>query len=397
MKGSSETPAVSEFSPADELEGSLQFSSLDNKLMHSVLENDKQAIDEGNIVKEMSNQSIGGFTPNIFFENLVRNYSIAKKLYGPTLIRQVTGYDDSYVERNLNIPEFRQEIKKRIEETLNSLKEKGLLDKGYQATEAALEMAALINLVEELDHLLPKGLLGKKHHKKKSFYGGKEETKNFTKDDRYRDLALKQSIKTAIRRGHSKLDVHDLRAFQRQSKGEIHVIFALDSSGSMKGPKLGTCKRAGIALAYNAIEQKDSVGLIVFGSVISESIAPTRDFTALLKSITKVNASKETDMVAVFDKAIELFTHDNVTRHLLLLTDALPTVGDDPQKKTLEAAGRAASHKITISIIGINLDEKGKAFAEKLVELGKGKLYAIRDLEDVDKIVLEDYYSLGKM
>ena len=40
----------------------------------------------------------------------------------------------------------------------------------------------------------------------------------------------------------------------------------------MKGPKIGACKRAGIALAYKAIEEKDKVGLIVFGILIGVEV-----------------------------------------------------------------------------------------------------------------------------
>ena len=31
--------------------------------------------------------------------------------------------------------------------------------------------------------------------------------------------------------------------------------------------------------------------------------------------------------------------------------------------------------------------------AEKIVELGNGKLYIIKDVENVDSVVLEDYYN----
>ena len=63
-------------------------------------------------------------------------------------------------------------------------------------------------------------------------------------------------------------------------------------------------------------------------------------------------------------------------------------------KLTLEEVSNARSQGITISLIGINLDKKGKELAEKIVELGEGRLYVIRSLDEVDQIVLEDYYSI---
>ena len=54
----------------------------------------------------------------------------------------------------------------------------------------------------------------------------------------------------------------------------------------------------------------------------------------------------------------------------------------------------ARSNGITISMIGINLDKKGKELGEKVARLGDGKFYVVRDLDEVDKVVLEDYYSV---
>ena len=121
---------------------------------------------------------------------------------------------------------------------------------------------------------------------------------------------------------------------------------------------------------------------------------PTLDFTRLLKEITRIRASKDTYLVSTLRKSIEMFPNDTITKHLILLTDALPTKGDEPEKSTLEEVSAARSMGITISLIGISLDEKGKKLAEKIVEIGEGRLYIVRNLADVDQIVLEDYYSV---
>ncbi len=183
----------------------------------------------------------------------------------------------------------------------------------------------------------------------------------------------------------------DVKIFTRQAKGKVFIIYGLDASGSMKGAKLETCKKAGIALAFKALEEKDEVGLIVFGQKIQTAITPCSDFTLLLKEITRIHAAKETDLTACILYSINLFPSQEGTKHLLLLTDAMPTVGDDPQRAALEAAEKAVAAGITVSLIGIKLDKSARTFAEKLVELGKGRFYVVENLEEVDKIVLMDY------
>jgi Mg-chelatase subunit ChlD len=134
--------------------------------------------------------------------------------------------------------------------------------------------------------------------------------------------------------------------------------------------------------------------LLLHSSEIKGSIAPTDDFMHLLKQIHKVRAGQETNLAKTIDEAIMLFPSTDVTKHLILLTDAVPTVGETPEHDVLEKVMEAKNAGITISLIGINLDEKGKLLAQKIVELGEGRLHVVKDIEKLDMLVLEDYYSL---
>ncbi|MBD3310340.1 VWA domain-containing protein [Candidatus Woesearchaeota archaeon] len=385
---------ITEVRKAEELHGKLEFQQVEDKLMHSVLENDRNTIDQGKVVEDALNMGINSFTPDLMFDQITRNYSIAKKLFGETILRLICGYDPDYIKKNIGIPEFRRELQERIEKNIDRLKKEDLLDKEGTITERGVELASLILYTEELDNIIPKGILGEKMHKKHSHYGDRGDVHDFRQGDRYKDLALRRSVKIAARRGHKKIFKHDLKTFERQSKGLIHIIYALDASGSMKGKKIEVSKKAGIALAYKALEEKDKVGVMVFGSDIKQEIPPTDDFTLLLKAITSARASRETDLSKTISRAADIFPKDKATKHLLLLTDVLPTIGKNPEEDTLEAVSRARSAGITISLVGINLDSRGKKLAEKIVRLGEGRLYVIRNLEDLDKIVLEDYYSV---
>ena len=377
----------------EELTGKLSFQKVEKKLMHSVLENDKETIEKGKLIRDCINQGLNSFTPDLVYQQLVKNYSMAKHIFGPSLLKLATGYSPDYIKKNINIPEFQKELRFRIEKNIERLKEQGLLEKDNEISEAGIELASLVIYFEELDKIMPKGILGQKIYKKASIYGSKEDVRNYKKDDRYKDIAIKRSAKLAIRRGHGELQEKDLMVYERQSRGQGYIVYALDASGSMKGAKIDACKRAGIALAYKAIDEKDKVGLIVFGSEIKTVVWPTRDFSFLIKSITSASASKETDLVATLKKSIELFPNENITKHLILITDALPTIGKEPEKETLQECSIARNKGITISLIGINLNERGRKLAEKIVELGKGRLYIVKNIENIDQIVLEDYYE----
>ncbi len=368
--------------------------TLSRELLYSVIEHDSQAISDGKLISDAINHSISSFVPDLIFENLVKNYSMARHIYGKSLLRQITGYDERYLENNIRIPEFRRELMERINERITGLKQGKLLDKRHALTDKAFELACAVMYVEELDRLLPKGEDGDRLHRKASVYGDKYDARAFSRDDRYRDISVQKTVKTAVRRKHHQALKDDIRAFERRARGQVSIIYALDASGSMRGKKIENCKKAGIALAYKAIEENDKVGLIVFGKNVENAIRPSRNFTELLKAIVRIRASSETDIANTIRKAVDMFTEQDSTKHLVLITDAMPTAGKHPEKETLKAASLAKGSGMTISIIGIGLNKKGRELAEKIAEIGEGKLYYVKDADDVDMIVLEDYYSL---
>ena len=384
---------VDEYSEIEELPGKMKKGEVGDKLMNSVMENDQGKIDEGKTIKEAINQGLGSFTPDIMFKNLVQNYKNAKHLYGPKLIRLLSGYDDSYVERNIQIPEFQRELKKKMLENVGKLTGDKLIDKDGVILDAGVELAAITLYMEELDNIVPKGSMGERFHKKASYYGEKQDARAYRKGDRYKDFAIKKSIKTAIRRGHTELAKEDLKTYERETKGKINVVYCLDASGSMRGAKIAAAKKAGVALAFRAIENKDKVGLITFGSELKEIIAPTLDFGLILLELTKVKASKETDMVGTIKKAIEIFPDEDCTKHIVLLSDAMPTVGKEPEEDTLKAVGSARGAGITVSLIGVGLDKKGEKLGRRIVEVGNGRFYTCKNINQLDKIILEDYYE----
>jgi Mg-chelatase subunit ChlD len=383
---------VSKMEKAEELQGQLSKQQEENKLMSSVMENDKDAVDDGKLLSEGINQNLSSFVPDMMFKNMVKDFKLTRNLYGDFIIRKLTGYDPGFIEKNIKIPEFKEELAKKIEENVKKLKEKDLVNKEGEITNKGVTLSALTMLTEELDRLKLKGL-GERKDKKKDIYGEKEDYTAFRKT-RYRDIAVKQSVKTALRRGHTEMMKEDLRIYERKKKGGISIIYALDTSGSMKGEKIRMGKQAGIALAYRAISEKNKVGLIVFNEEVKGYVEPTLDFQQILMSLVNLKTKAETDFAQAIDKAIQIFGNTHETKHLILLTDALPTKGENPEKETIKAVSMARDLGITISLIGINLDADGLKLSKKIIEISEGRLYRVKNVDTIDQVILDEYYHL---
>jgi len=390
---SSEGEKKEKFSEAEKIEElSGKMGRSDEKgLMHSVLENDRESIGAAKLLSESLNYSIP-LNADSILEELVSNYKLAKSLYGKIFIREITGFSEEYVENNRRIPEFRAELKKRIENRIRFLKKSGLIENDTP-TEKGLELAAYINYIEEIDAAASRGLFGKKASMKKAKEGERTES-HLYKRDRYRDIDIAGTVKLAIRRSHQSIESKDLKASERESRSAIRIVYALDSSGSMTGEKIEQCKKAGIALSHKAISDNDSVGLVIFGRDVKKSIPPTKDIHLLLREIMAIRPHGETDIASAIAEAARILSSQekNSAKHLILITDAMPTRGETPEEDTKRAASAARSAGITISIVGIKLDRKAEEFAEKIVLMGKGRFYRAREIANLDRIVLEDYY-----
>jgi Mg-chelatase subunit ChlD len=157
----------------------------------------------------------------------------------------------------------------------------------------------------------------------------------------------------------------------------------------MKGNKLGMTKRAGVALAYKTILDRNRVGLLVFNSEIRKVFGLTQDFNQFLYELVRIRAKNQTNISKVIETASELLNASKNTKHIVILSDAMPNIGEVEQ--VYEAVAIATARKITVSFIGVDLDEKGEKIAEKITEIGNGRLYKVKKLDNIDSILLEDY------
>ena len=375
---------------AEELEGKLSKDNRDDKLNHTVLPVEDKKIEQSRVLSDAINNNVSSFTPDFSFEQMVKDYKTAKNLFGETMIRELTGYDPGFIERNIKVPEFQRELKSKISQNVERLKKEELLDKDGSITDEGYEYSALSLLNDELNNLESKGLGGETENRKLNFYGEAKDYKKYKFGDRFKDLSIRQTVRRAIRRGRVNLEKEDLTSLTRQAKGKINVLYCIDSSGSMRGAKIKMAKRAGIALAYKATKNKDKAGLLVFSSKIESNVRPTHDFQMLLRRISKIRTSGETDIALGLTEAMKMFDSKK-NNHLVLITDGVQTLGKKPQEEVLKKISEATNRSISITLIGINLDKEGKSLSQKIVNMNDGNFYQVKASDDLGHIVLEDY------
>ncbi|MBN1175734.1 VWA domain-containing protein [Candidatus Woesearchaeota archaeon] len=380
----------------EEVDGHLA-NSMDDKdrLANSVMEVDTDNIDDGVVVEEAFNQNIGSFLPDVMFKELVKDYKNAKKLYGETLIRELSGYDPRFIDKNAKIPEFQRELQKKLKDKADELKNKGMIGASGKFSPDALNTAALFLIREEFEHTnTGYSQLGEPVHKARDQTGERSTIRDFKKHDPYRDIAVRQSVAKAIRRGHKELIVDDLKSFDREARQKVNIVYALDTSGSMKGEKLRLAKRSGVALGHRAIRDNNKVGLVIFGSDIEKSVGLTKDFMSFVKPLALSTPGQETDIALAVRQGVRLLENETGIKHIVLITDGLHTTSNNPEGAVLDEIGKAIAQDITISVVGIALDKLGEKMATTIVDHSKGKLYAVSSPDEVQGVVIADYRSL---
>jgi len=377
---------------AEELDGNMSNSGEDKQaLMKTVMEHDDADIDDGKFVNEMADRNISSFQPDMLMAQMVQNYKNAEKINGPSMIREATGMSNEKIERNIRLPEFQKELKSRLSAKAREMEDKGIINRRGEILDTGRALGTLQMFAAEIDRIEATGITGERFHQKEDRFGMKSDSRPYRKGDSFKDLAWKQIIKKTARRGHTNITRDDLVTHTRQSKGEICLIYAIDASGSMRGNKIKMAKRAGVAMCYKATENNDATGLIIFSDKIQTQVSPTKEFFPLLTAMSEIKAEKQTDIAFAIEKSIEMFPDKNITKHLLFLTDAQTTVGDDPKKLCLETASKAAALGITISIIGLEMDKDSVEFTQELTAITGGRLYVVDSTDGLEALVLRDY------
>ncbi|MBI4144248.1 VWA domain-containing protein [Candidatus Woesearchaeota archaeon] len=335
----------------------------------------------GQLVLDSIDNCVGQFVPDILFEQLVKEYSNARRILGPRLIRLLTGFEMDDIERNARYPEFARTLKDNLLKNVERLRNAEIIDEHGVLTEKAVECAGV-----ELLKSAEQEVFGEPS-KRISRQGEEKDLRKYRSGDYYKDVNIPATIRE-VTRNNAQLDYSSLIVNNKVLSKGCQIIFALDASISMRGEKISVGKKAGASLALRAMNNKDRVGVVVFGTDIKESIAPSLVLKDVLHALVRARPSTQTDIARTILYSSSLFSFSG-KKHLVIITDAFPTIGAEDD--VIEEVSKAGKLGITITVIGIDVDAHGRMLAEKMALLGNGKFYIAESISDIPTLVLQDY------
>lgn len=346
--------------------------------------------DDLTIIQECVGRGLPNLKPKLFFQNIVKNLDNAKQLYGKTLLRLITGFDADFIEKNIKVPEFLRELEANIYKKLNSLQEKMFIDEEGSLTEEAIKNMAEV-LLSDLD--LASKQFGESLTKFETVYGDAQDVyyNNYnSQNKRYRDLAINRTLKLAFRRKRKSITPQELVFRKRYQHGGLSLVYCIDASGSMRGDKINAAKRAGLMLSFKALKDNNKVAILGFSSQVDSLIPLTKNFKQIIQVISRLKPKGQTSLAIAIEKSVEILTGEKSAKHIILITDAMPTAGRKPAQDALTAVARARDDGITTSIVGVRLSQEAAKLAQQITAIGSGRLFVV-NTEQIGGFVITDY------
>ena len=169
-----------------------------------------------------------------------------------------------------------------------------------------------------------------------------------------------------------------------KAKKPTSVVFVIDRSGSMQGPKLEVAKEAVIA-AVDALGPRDVASLVVFDSeaTVVFKDQPKSQKKSIEKLVAQVKAGGGTNYLPGLQQAFEILKDSKLRKHVILLSD-----GEAPSDGLAELVKAMADAKITASAIGV--EGADRALLQMIADGGSGRLWVPGDIVTLPKLFVKE-------
>ncbi|MFO0816656.1 MAG: VIT and VWA domain-containing protein [Pirellulales bacterium] len=177
-----------------------------------------------------------------------------------------------------------------------------------------------------------------------------------------------------------------------------NVVFVVDRSGSMSGPKIEQAKAA-LKFVLNNLREGDLFNVVAYDTEV-ESFRPElqrfQDDTrkAALGFVESIHAGGSTNIDGALRVAFSQLVDRSRPNYLLFLTDGLPTAGETQEAKIVQRAAEANQVRARLFTFGVGYDVNSRLL-DKLARGGYGQSEYVRPNEDIETHVGRLYGRIG--
>ena len=168
----------------------------------------------------------------------------------------------------------------------------------------------------------------------------------------------------------------------------LHLVLAIDCSGSMDGGKLEAVKKTTTKLVDHLTEN-DTLGIIGFSDNVWDvfkALPMTKENKEQAKKeVNKLHTRSATNLSGAIAMAMEraMISDDSKVSRIILLTDGLPSSGECDKQKLTELAYKM-NQRVSMSTFGYGYDFDAELMAS-ISSAGRGSSFYIKEDEDCNK------------
>ncbi|HZZ73406.1 MAG TPA: VIT domain-containing protein [Pirellulales bacterium] len=176
------------------------------------------------------------------------------------------------------------------------------------------------------------------------------------------------------------------------------VLFVLDRSGSMAGPKIDQAKAA-VKFVLNNLHEGDLFNIVAFDSEIESFKPELQKFNEQTRKealgfASGIYAGGGTNIDGALKLAFSLLKDKKQPTYVLFMTDGIPTVGETTEAKIVANAKKYNEVRARLFSFGVGYDLNARLL-DKLVREMSGLSEFVRPNEDIEARVSALYNRIG--
>lgn len=179
----------------------------------------------------------------------------------------------------------------------------------------------------------------------------------------------------------------------------VHLVYLVDTSGSMNGPdRIGLAQKS-LHLLTDALRQGDTVALCTYAGSVRKVLSPTgvEHKAQIHGAIDQLTAGGSTAMASGIDLAYQLANETFVKGHVnrvIVLSDGDANVGSTSHVEILKQIAQYKEKGITLSTVGFGSGNYQDTMMEQLADKGDGNYVYIDSEKQAKKVFVDQLDGL---